>query len=44
MNDDVIEKLLNNKFGNLYNWKKPLLRKTVGPYLPEAFDKYDARV
>ena len=43
MNDDVIEKLLNSKFGNLYNWKKPLLRKTVGPYLPEAFDKYDAR-
>ena len=42
-NTDVIEKLLKEKFGNLFDWKLPVTLKTVGPYSPEVFISFDAR-
>ena len=35
------EKFLSQKLGSLLSWKKPEIRKNVGPYLPEVFEKYD---
>lgn len=35
--------LLQDKFGKLLDWKKPQIQKTVGPFHPEIFDKFDQR-
>jgi hypothetical protein len=42
-NNQAIEKLLKAKFGRLYEWVKPDIQKTVGPYAPEVFDQFEAR-
>lgn len=40
----AFEKLLRDKFGVLYDWEKPKIEKTVGPYLPENFESFDDRL
>lgn len=43
INKDVVENLLKEKFGKLYDWKMPVIRKTVGPYSPTVFTSFEAR-
>jgi len=42
-NIDAIENLLKEKFGELYNWTMPVIRKTVGPFSPAVFAAFEAR-
>jgi|TARA_B110000908_G_C10047454_1_gene354657 hypothetical protein len=37
----TFEKLIRGKFGVLYDWKKPTIEKTVGPYLPDNFESFN---
>jgi hypothetical protein len=37
----TFEKLMRGKFGVLYDWKKPTIEKTVGPYLPDNFESFN---
>lgn len=38
---DIFETILREKFGAYYDWEKPTVVKTVGPYDPEAFTEFD---
>lgn len=37
------EIILRKKFGNLYNWEKPQIQQTVGPFIPTALDEFSER-
>ncbi len=34
------ERLLREKFGEWFDWEKPEIAQTVGPYDPEAFEAF----
>lgn len=38
--NEFIEQAMLKKFGDLLEWKKPVVQKTVGPYQPNYFDSY----
>lgn len=38
------EDALRRKFGDLYDWEKPLITDTVGPFDPTAFDGFATRL
>jgi hypothetical protein len=40
----VNEAILRRKFGDLYDWEKPLIKETVGPFNPSAFDGFSERL
>jgi len=42
-NSRMLETLLKEKFGELYYWTMPIICKTVGPYTPEVFTRFEAR-
>ncbi|MBT0958665.1 hypothetical protein IV417_14845 [Alphaproteobacteria bacterium KMM 3653] len=37
----VYEKILRQKFGRLYDWEKPRIIDTVGPFRPSVFDDFE---
>ncbi len=40
--NDARQRLLEQKFGDLLDWRKPELVETIGPYDPSAFDDFEA--
>lgn len=36
--------ILRRKFGALYDWEKPMIIETVGPFDPSAFDNFADRL
>jgi len=40
--NNFISLVIRQKYGDLLDWKKPELEKTVGPYLPNKWDDFEA--
>ncbi|MFK5979541.1 MAG: hypothetical protein QM488_11705 [Rhizobiaceae bacterium] len=37
---EFIERAMRKKFGDLLEWEKPTIQKTVGPFQPDEFDEF----
>lgn len=40
--DDLRQRLLEQKLGDLLDWRKPQVIQTIGPYDPSVFDNFEA--
>lgn len=40
--DDLRQRLLEQKLGDLLDWQKPQVIQTIGPYDPSVFDNFEA--
>lgn len=40
----AVEGILRREFGRLYEWVKPDILKTVGPFEPAVFEEYDVNI